>query len=140
MGSLETTVRPLVTETLTIMTTTEQQTLPTMIDHNENDHSHDSEDDHDETEEETFTPVDVTITSQTTEHRQDSDVKKEKMENTGSSVSAVGIFVGIVLIALVILAAIFGYKRYRDNRYRNQEFLLTDSVFRYDGYSQLDDA
>ena len=24
-------------------------------------------------------------------------------------------------------------------RYRNQEFLLTDSVFRYDGYSQLDD-
>jgi hypothetical protein len=24
-------------------------------------------------------------------------------------------------------------------RYRNQEFLLTDSVFRYDGYTQLDD-
>ena len=32
--------------------------------------------------------------------------------------SAVGIFVGIVLIALVILGAIFGYKRYRDNRYK----------------------
>ena len=30
--------------------------------------------------------------------------------------SAVGIFVGIVLIALVILGAIFGYKRYKDNR------------------------
>ncbi len=24
-------------------------------------------------------------------------------------------------------------------RQRDQEFLLTDSVFRYDGYSQLDD-
>lgn len=32
--------------------------------------------------------------------------------------SAVGIFVGIVLIALIILGAIFGYKRYRDNRYK----------------------
>jgi len=131
--SLETTMTPtVVTETLTTTTTTTE--------HNENDHSHDSEDDHDETDEDAFTPVDVTITSQTTEHREDSDVKKEKMENTGSSVSAVGIFVGIVLIALIILGAIFGYKRYRDNRYRNQEFLLTDSVFRYDGYSQLDEA
>lgn len=133
---LETTMKPLVTESPTTLTaSTEQQTIPTVIDHNENNHSHDSEDDHDEIEE-----VDVTITSQTTGHKQDSDVKKEKMENTGSSVSAVGIFVGIVLVALVILGAIFGYKRYRDNRYRNQEFLLTDSVFRYDGYSQLDDA
>ena len=58
-----------------------------------------------------------------------------------------------------MMAAAYGYKKYRDNRYildtnlclgltkifaysryRNQEFLLTDSVFRYDGYSQLDDA
>merc|ERR1712032_939205 len=69
--SLETTMTPtVVTETLTTTTTTTE--------HNENDHSHDSEDDHDETDEtdeDAFTPVDVTITSQTTEHREDSDVK-----------------------------------------------------------------
>ena len=42
-------------------------------------------------------------------------------QNTGSSsVSAVGIFVGIVLIALVLLGAVFGYKRYRDNRYKRK--------------------
>ena len=81
---LETTVRPLVTEnpTTTMTEMTDQQTIPTVMDHNENDHSHDSEDDHDETEDDIFTPVDVTITSKTTEHKQDSDVKKEKMEVT----------------------------------------------------------
>ena len=42
-------------------------------------------------------------------------------QNTGSSsVSAVGIFVGIVLIALALLGAVFGYKRYRDNRYKRK--------------------
>ena len=62
-----------------------------------------------------------------------------------------------MLIALAIFGAIFGYKRYRDNRYkndelvlvqfyfnvrnfRNQEFLLPVSGFRNDGYSQIDDA
>jgi len=54
-------------------------------------------------------------------------------------VSPVGIFFGILLIAIVLVAVGFGYKKYRDNRYRNQEFLLTDSVFRYDGYSQLEE-
>ena len=45
--------------------------------------------------------------------------------------SAVGIFVGIVLIALVILGAIFGYKRYRDNRYRrtNAEAFINSVTF-----------
>lgn len=115
---------------------------PNLDFHNENDHSKDTMDDHEDIgdlEDEKFAE----------EHDEDynsnnindnKDVTKEKIENSGSSVSAVGVFFGIVAIVLVMLAAGFGYKKYRDNRYRNQEFLLTDSVFRYDGYSQLDDA
>jgi len=70
------------------------------------------------------------------------DVSKEKLEDTASDISsrAVAIFFGVFAVAIVALAAGMGYKKYRDNRYRNQEFLLTDAVFRYDGYSQLDDA
>merc|ERR1712142_1346177 len=70
------------------------------------------------------------------------DVSKEKLEDTTSDISsrAVAIFFGVFAVAIVALAAGMGYKKYRDNRYRNQEFLLTDAVFRYDGYSQLDDA
>ena len=81
-STLETTVAP------NIIMTTEQQTT-VMVEHNENDHSHDSEGDHDETEDyvgdytpvvDDYTPVDVTITSQTNEHKQDPGVKKEKLE------------------------------------------------------------
>lgn len=70
------------------------------------------------------------------------DVSREKLEDTTSDISskAVAIFFGVFAVAIVALAAAMGYKKYRDNRYRNQEFLLTDAVFRYDGYSQLDDA
>lgn len=70
------------------------------------------------------------------------DVSKEKLEDPTSNISsrAVAIFFGVFAVAIVALAAAMGYKKYRDNRYRNQEFLLTDAVFRYDGYSQLDDA
>jgi len=69
-------------------------------------------------------------------------VSKEKLEDPTSDISsrAVAIFFGVFAVAIVALAAAMGYKKYRDNRYRNQEFLLTDAVFRYDGYSQLDDA
>lgn len=88
---------------------------------NENDHSHDSADDHDE------------------DHEDDVGVTKQKIQDDGAQVSPVGIFFGILLIAIVLVAVGFGYKKYRDNRYRNQEFLLTDSVFRYDGYSQLEE-
>jgi len=69
-------------------------------------------------------------------------VTKQKLEDTSSDLTsrAVAIFFGVFALAIVALAAGMGYKKYRDNRYRNQEFLLTDAVFRYDGYSQLDDA
>merc|ERR1712012_580099 len=66
---------------------------------NEIDHSHDSADDHD---------VGVT---------------KQKIQDDGAQVSPVGIFFGILLVAIVLVAVGFGYKKYRDNRYRNQEFL-----------------
>jgi len=69
-------------------------------------------------------------------------VTKQKLEDISSDLTsrAVAIFFGVLAVAIVALAAGMGYKKYRDNRYRNQEFLLTDAVFRYDGYSQLDDA
>jgi len=102
-------------------------TSPTNVStgHNENDHSQDSVDDHDE--------------QPPTSTEGDSTVVKEKIENSKSSSSdAVGIFFGILAIALAISLVIYGYRRYRNIRQRNQEFLLTDSVFRYDGYSHLD--
>jgi len=69
------------------------------------------------------------------------DVSKEKVEDDSSNITsrAVAIFFGVFAVAIVALVALMGYKKYRDNRYRNQEFLLTDAVFRYDGYSQLED-
>jgi len=69
-------------------------------------------------------------------------VKRKQLVDRGvtSASNALAIFFGLAVVVAVLAAAAFGYKKYRDNRYRNQEFLLTDSVFRYDGYSQLDDA
>jgi len=95
------------------------------IDHSD-DHNDDSKADHDH--------IDHAETEK--------DVSREKLEDTTSDISskAVAIFFGVFAVAIVALAAAMGYKKYRDNRYRNQEFLLTDAVFRYDGYSQLDDA
>lgn len=46
-------------------------------------------------------------------------------------------FAGVVLIAIAGFSFAF-YRKTRINRYRSQEFLLTDSVFRYDGYSQVE--
>ncbi len=39
--------------------------------------------------------------------------------------------ISLIRYSLILVLSVF--------RYRNQEFLLTDSVFRYDGYTQLDD-
>jgi len=88
--------------------------------HNENDHSHDRSEDHEQPQNST----------------NEADMTVEKFENY--STNSVSIFFGILVIALVILFVLFGYKKYRINRERNQEFLLTDSVFRYDGYSHLE--
>jgi len=61
-------------------------------------------------------------------------------EDEGAAVTqAVSTVLGLLGVLLLCLLCALGYKRYKDRRYRNQEFLLTDSVFRYDGYSQLDD-
>jgi len=124
------TVAPLTTSTSEAILSRGQFTTSTVEDfHNANDHSHDSIYDHDETEDEVMEQS----------YNDKESVTKEKIE-TESSGNAVGIFFGIVAIVIVMMVAAYGYKKYRDNRYRNQEFLLTDSVFRYDGYSQLDDA
>jgi len=69
-------------------------------------------------------------------------VSKQKIESEVSvdvSSQAVGIFFGVLGVISIALLVALGYKKYKNNRYRNQEFLLTDAVFRYDGYSQLDD-
>jgi len=86
-------------------------------------------------------PPDLIINASTGPHHDDDQPKIEPMaeDNDTIATNAVSIFFGIVGLVLVMLVAGLGYKRWRDNRYRNQEFLLTDSVFRYDGYSQLDD-
>merc|ERR1719270_2325364 len=136
--SIETTTMSTVTSPVESTTTTTganlsrgQFTTSSIEDfHNANDHSHDSIYDHDETEDEVLDQS----------YNDKGSVTKEKIETNESSGNAVGIFFGIVAIVIVMMAAAYGYKKYRDNRYRNQEFLLTDSVFRYDGYSQLDDA
>jgi len=50
-----------------------------------------------------------------------------------------GIFLGVsgALILVIILVLVF--VKHRRQRRRDQDFLLTDSVFRYDGYAQLDE-
>jgi len=86
-------------------------------------------------------PVDIIIPSpQEMESSTDGIVIEPRPEDPDSiATRAVSIFFGIVGVLLILLVVFFGYKKYKESRYRNQEFLLTDSVFRYDGYSQLDD-
>jgi len=57
---------------------------------------------------------------------------------SSSSVLALAILMALVFIVVVGGVSFWYYRRARINRYRSQEFLLTDSVFKYDGYSQLD--
>jgi len=69
------------------------------------------------------------------------DVVSQPIEASGGNMTSrvAGIFLG--LSGAIILSVILGIVvwKYRQRRHRDQEFLLTDSVFRYDGYSQLDD-
>jgi len=98
-----------------------------------------------EGEQEDQQPTPWTITEEQILQSQSStsnpEVTRLKMEDTGSALTTrvVSIFLGVFGVALVVLLAMFGYKKWKENRFRNQEFLLTDSVFRYDGYSQLED-
>jgi len=59
-------------------------------------------------------------------------------EGVPKAAQAVAVLVAVVLLAVVAGVSFWYYRRVRINRYRSQEFLLTDSVFKYDGYSQLD--
>ena len=54
--------------------------------------------------------------------------------NTGLAVA----FAVFVVLGLS-LAGFFVYRKIRSNRHHTDEFLLTDSVFRYDGYTQVDE-
>jgi len=89
----------------------------------------------------TTTPWTITEEEILEAQKRDNAVTKVKMEdlNTSLTARAVSIFLGVFGCALLVLLGLFAYKKYKDSRYRNQEFLLTDSVFRYDGYSQLED-
>ena len=45
----------------------------------------------------------------------------------------------IFILIVVAVGGLYLFRKMQRNRYRAQEFLLTDSVFRYDGYSQVED-
>ena len=86
-------------------------------------------------------PTNTTIKSDLTENKNKGAASSKEQvvtdeEGASSGVTAV---VVLTLLVLIITGATILYKR-RD-RWRNRqsdEFLLTDSVFKYDGYSQVD--
>lgn len=85
--------------------------------------------------------VDIELEVSTSPPIRSDQPKVEPVPEDGGSVTtkAVSTVLGLLGMLVLCLLCALGYKKYRDSRYRNQEFLLTDSVFRYDGYSQLDD-
>ena len=56
----------------------------------------------------------------------------------GGTLSGVAIGFSVVLVLALAVGGLFLYRKVQSNRYRSQEFLLTDSIFRYDGYSHVD--
>lgn len=85
--------------------------------------------------------VDIELEVSTSPPIRSDQPKVEPVPEDGGSMTtkAVSTVLGLLGMLVLCLLCALGYKKYRDSRYRNQEFLLTDSVFRYDGYSQLDD-
>jgi hypothetical protein len=63
--------------------------------------------------------------------------QKEEIVTDGT-LSGVAIGFSIVLVLGLAIAGLFLYRRVQRDRFRSQEFLLTDSIFRYDGYSHVD--
>ena len=65
----------------------------------------------------------------------------DKVTSVPDNHSVRGVAIGFCLVAVIAVAAagLYVYKRVQRNKYRAQEFLLTDSVFRYDGYSMVDE-
>lgn len=70
-----------------------------------------------------------------------SDTEVLTSEEAGSG-AANGVAIGFVIVILIALGigGFVVYRKVQKNRYRSQEFLLTDSVFRYDGYAQVDET
>ncbi|XP_023324002.1 uncharacterized protein LOC111698017 isoform X2 [Eurytemora carolleeae] len=90
----------------------------------------------------TATSEDTTIYEEASDKFLDNgDVLSEPVDPGFGRVSSkvAGVFLGVSGSIILLLILGFAYRKYRNNRQRDQEFLLTDSVFRYDGYSQLDD-
>ncbi len=60
-------------------------------------------------------------------------------DDDDGTLSGVAIGFAIVLVLGLAVAGLFLFRKVQSNRYRSQEFLLTDSIFRYDGYSHVDE-
>jgi len=82
-------------------------------------------------------PTTDKIVDPTTEMKPDK-VEKEATGNDTSSKVA-GIFLGVAGALIMVIVIVLIARKHARQRRRDQEFLLTDSVFRYDGYSQLDE-
>ncbi len=67
-----------------------------------------------------------------------SSVTKVTSVPENHSVRGAAIGFCIVLVLAIAVGGLFIFRKVQRNRYRAQEFLLTDSVFRYDGYSQVE--
>ena len=86
-------------------------------------------------------PTNTTIKSDLTENKSKgvTSSKEQVVTDEEGASSGVTAVVVLTLLVLIVTGATILYKR-RD-RWRNRqsdEFLLTDSVFKYDGYSQVD--
>ena len=64
----------------------------------------------------------------------------EVRPSNGDSGTLSGVAIGfsVVLVLALAVGGLFLFRKVQSNRYRSQEFLLTDSIFRYDGYSHVD--
>lgn len=68
----------------------------------------------------------------------DSGPKSEPSNGDAGTLSGVAIGFSVVLVLGLAVGGLFLFRKVQSNRYRSQEFLLTDSIFRYDGYSHVD--
>jgi len=68
-----------------------------------------------------------------------SHVRPDQSDNRSVVSKIAGTILGVCSAMTVLALVFFVLKKRRQRRRLDQEFLLTDSVFRYDGYSQLDD-
>ncbi len=142
-------------ETAEVVTTSENpeeatENLPKDDDTNDDDASDNGDDENkeDKEEEETATETDGEANHDADPIGDDKTDGGEDHNDTAAPVvtsvptdhSLRGAAIGfcIVVVLAIAVAGLLVFRRVQRNRYRAQEFLLTDSVFRYDGYSQVD--